>query len=359
MSSRRKPPSIPRPSASVLLISPLNEILLLHRVRSSNSFAAAHVFPGGNLSTTQDGEIPPAETPARHEDGPAYRLAAIRECFEESGILLARRKDSAALLELDDESTAKGRVAVHNDEVRFTEWLDSHGGVPDTGTFVPLFHPTLPFSPPGQTNPLEENLIPFTRWITPTWTPIRFTTQMYLYLLPLPLPHPSSPNANLTPKPTPDGGLEHSSARFLPASTWLSLARNGEITLYPPQYFLLHLLAEHLSSDDARSTLPADHASQRAALRTFLNTSHPSWSRKCISPRVLRYLPGGEEAVLGLDRAGHELEGTERGGVGEWALVVRFGKKGEGVRVLKVGKREELLGKEGFEEETERREGKL
>ena len=44
-----KAPVAPRPSSSVLLISPQNEILLLHRVSHSSSFAAAHVFPGGHL----------------------------------------------------------------------------------------------------------------------------------------------------------------------------------------------------------------------------------------------------------------------------------------------------------------------
>ena len=47
----KKAPAIPRPSASVLLVSPNNQVLLLQRVKQSSSFASAHVFPGGKISS--------------------------------------------------------------------------------------------------------------------------------------------------------------------------------------------------------------------------------------------------------------------------------------------------------------------
>ena len=120
--------------ASVLLISPTNQILLLHRVQTSSSFPSAHVFPGGTLSAKHDGEIPAPDSPLRHEDGEAYRLAAIRETFEESGILLAKNKKTGRLLtELGDEEREEGRKAVHGGKVKFTEWLAEKGGVADTG----------------------------------------------------------------------------------------------------------------------------------------------------------------------------------------------------------------------------------
>ncbi|KAI7321929.1 hypothetical protein KC315_g8981, partial [Hortaea werneckii] len=81
---QKKAPAIPRPSSSVLLVSPNNQVLLLQRVKQSTSFASAHVFPGGNVSTFHDGEPPAPEYPERHEDSEIYRLAAIRETFEES-----------------------------------------------------------------------------------------------------------------------------------------------------------------------------------------------------------------------------------------------------------------------------------
>lgn len=118
-----------------MVVSPTNQLLLMHRVQKSSSFPSAHVFPGGNLDKFHE-TIPGETAPERHIDGPAYRLAAIRETFEESGILLARKKGSApgsALLELSEAEIDEGRKAVHSSKVRFDEWLDAKDGVADVG----------------------------------------------------------------------------------------------------------------------------------------------------------------------------------------------------------------------------------
>lgn len=128
-----KAPAVPRPSSSVLLISPTNEILLLHRVRSASSFAAAHVFPGGNVDPLHDGEPPTPDDPARHQDGSVYRLAAIRETFEESGILLARNNGFGRLIEVEDSEREEGRRLVHEGKVPFEKWLAGKGGRADIG----------------------------------------------------------------------------------------------------------------------------------------------------------------------------------------------------------------------------------
>jgi 8-oxo-dGTP pyrophosphatase MutT (NUDIX family) len=117
----------------VVLVSPTNQILLLHRVRTSSSFPSAHVFPGGNVSELHDGYIPPSDHPDRHKDGSAYRLAAIRETFEESGILLARNNGFGRLIEVPDAEREAGRRAVHGGEVKFIDWLARKGGRPDLG----------------------------------------------------------------------------------------------------------------------------------------------------------------------------------------------------------------------------------
>jgi 8-oxo-dGTP pyrophosphatase MutT (NUDIX family) len=134
------PPSTPHTSIttpfSILLISPTNEILLLHRVRTSSSFPSAHVFPGGNLSPSQDGSLPAPSSPDRHIDGPAYRLGAIRECFEESGILLAKKNDgSGALLEVEEGVREKARKDIHAGKLKFVDWVGEMGGVVDSGNY--------------------------------------------------------------------------------------------------------------------------------------------------------------------------------------------------------------------------------
>lgn len=104
------------------------------------SFASAHVFPGGNLDAFHDGEVPPAADPARHADGEAYRRAAVRECFEESGILLARRADGS-LLDVQEEQREAARAQVHRGEIRFGEWVERMGGSADLGTRPFPFYP--------------------------------------------------------------------------------------------------------------------------------------------------------------------------------------------------------------------------
>lgn len=146
-----KTPPLARPSASIILVSPTNQVLLLHRVKTSTAFASAHVFPGGNLSTFHDGAVPaPDDAAARHADGLPYRLGAIRETFEESGILLARRAGckngkgdgvgeavgEGGLLNLPVAERDRARKAIYENEISFGAWLESVGGVADTGMYA-------------------------------------------------------------------------------------------------------------------------------------------------------------------------------------------------------------------------------
>jgi len=333
-----KAPVPARPSSSVLLISPQNEVLLLHRVSHSSSFAAAHVFPGGHLDAYHGETLPTPPDTRRHEDSEAYRLAAVRETFEESGILLvhplstsapsADSHDPLQLLQLSDDERDEGRKLVHNHKVLFTEWLNSKGGMADTS-----------------------GLIPFTHWVTPPNLPKRFTTQMYVYFLPL--AHdthvPSSTSTSLSssaresviPTPTHDGGIEHTAARFAAASEWLELARREKIILFPPQFLLLHLIEQFLSPP-ARSREEIER--QRESLRRFLHSGDPPWTEKCISPIQLMKRKSDGRAVLSLEKPGYELEGTQRRGDGERVVLVEFRK--EGPRRVEVAWRRDVLDEE-------------
>jgi 8-oxo-dGTP pyrophosphatase MutT (NUDIX family) len=59
-------------------------------------------------------------------------MAAIRETFEESGILLARTKDGR-LLEVDEEERVKVRKLVHGDKIKFEDWLEEKSAKADLG----------------------------------------------------------------------------------------------------------------------------------------------------------------------------------------------------------------------------------
>ena len=332
----KKTPAIPRPSSSVLLISPNNQVLLLQRVKQSSSFPSAHVFPGGNVSEFHDGRAPEADHPQRHEDSEVYRMAAIRETFEESGILLARNNGFGRLIEVPQDQREEGRRLVHGNEVAFTKWLAGKGGRADL-----------------------DGLTPFTRWVTPTNVPKRFTTQMYLYFLPTlsstPISEGSAGDDEAEveiPSPTTDGGKEHTTARFLPASAWLRLAQEGRIIMFPPQFFLLHQVAQFLDG----LTSPTDYASisreavpreemesRRKKLLDFAKGS--GYIEACISPTSMPPPHGKKREdgrqVLALNKAGPELEGTSRKGVSDMCVLVDF--KREGPRRLAVISREEAL----------------
>ncbi|EFQ33591.1 NUDIX domain-containing protein [Colletotrichum graminicola M1.001] len=338
----------PRPSASILLLSPTNQVLLLQRVKTSTSFASAHVFPGGNLDAFHDGEIPPNNARERHEDGHAYRLGAIRECFEETGILLATKKNSNDRSMLINVSTAdreKARKLIYGGKVRFGDWVDSVGGVPDTG-----------------------RLIPFTRWVTPTNVPKRFTTQMYIYMLPSSASTGASALENEIIVPTPDGGVEHTAAKFDDASTWLYRADKGEVILFPPQYYLLHLVSQFCKAAAPSAAPGRGHgddyfASQRRGLLDFLESvpatavtgssssaarRHPTseipWAHKVMSPHNLFIRERDGRVVLGLDKPGPELKGSGRGGDWERVVLVEFTR--DGPRKVEVRGREEVLREE-------------
>jgi hypothetical protein len=66
-------------------------------------------------------------------------LGAIRECFEESGILLARCGDgSGALLQVPEAERERARKEIHSGRLRFPDWVKSQGGIVDTGDDDPV-----------------------------------------------------------------------------------------------------------------------------------------------------------------------------------------------------------------------------
>ncbi|KAI8205919.1 Structure-specific endonuclease subunit SLX4 [Colletotrichum sp. SAR 10_77] len=200
-------------------------------------------------------------------------------------------------------------------------------------------------------------LMPFTRWVTPTNVPKRFTTQMYIYML----PHSASAGAEAAEHeiivPTPDGGVEHTAAKFDDASVWLSRADKGEIILFPPQYYLLFLVAQFCKGSSSGAGV--EHfAAQREQLKEFLKriptaeseaarkqpTSEIPWADKVMSPHNLFIREEDNRVVLGIDKPGPELKGSGRGGDWERVVLVKFTR--EGPRKVEVRGREEVLKEE-------------
>jgi 8-oxo-dGTP pyrophosphatase MutT (NUDIX family) len=100
------PPLVPRDAATIMLVrdavigSGAMQVLMLRRNSQSAWVGGAHLFPGGAVDP-EDGSEATAQVCAGRDDAEASRIlgiehggrsffvAAVRECFEEAGILLA------------------------------------------------------------------------------------------------------------------------------------------------------------------------------------------------------------------------------------------------------------------------------
>jgi len=128
-------PATPRPASTILLLrdgAAGLEVFMVVRNQAIDFAGGALVFPGGRVE----------EADARL--GEAFRIAAIREAFEESGILLAKRGDAL----LAEHSLPR--------EGDFHALLAEHGLEPAT-----------------------EALVHFAHWITPEDMPKRFDTHFF------------------------------------------------------------------------------------------------------------------------------------------------------------------------------------
>jgi recombination protein RecT len=140
------PPVTPRHSATVLLVRGREpwELLLMRRPGGADFAPGAYVFPGGTVHADD------------HASKDEIRAAAVRELFEEVGILLARHRKRFAR-EGDSE---KVRVLIENGKT-FAEALGKLG-----------------------LEPAFDRLVLFARWVTPALLRRRYDARFFLAQLP-------------------------------------------------------------------------------------------------------------------------------------------------------------------------------
>ena len=151
MSSDLQPSSAVRaaPAASLILLRDWEglEVLVGRRTLTTRAFPGATVFPGGRLEA-EDRQWPGA-------DGllAAARYTALRETFEETGLLITA---SGEPLRPDTDLLA-ARADIEAGAVTFSEWVARRDVV------------------------LGPNrLTPFAHWVTPALAPYRFDTLFFL-----------------------------------------------------------------------------------------------------------------------------------------------------------------------------------
>lgn len=145
---------------------------MVRRHVRSDFAADVYVFPGGKVDPEDadpallrwvEGHPSPENQPEGAEVWRALRLAAVRELFEEAGVLLAVRKDGA-VVRLDDA-----------DARRYAEFRSRlHAG--DLTLLDLARHESLRYA--------LDRLHPFSRWVTPEAFPRRFDTRFFVAFLP-------------------------------------------------------------------------------------------------------------------------------------------------------------------------------
>jgi len=191
------------------------QVLMLRRRAGSEFVGGMSVFPGGGLDAEDaSGDAPEAQRASERlglaEGGLAYSMAAIRETFEETGILLAREADGS-FVDLREDGQAK-RFHAQRGEV-------------DAGrlTLAALLEAEA-------LRPATDSLSYVGRWITPLGPPRRYDTRFFV-------------------APAPPGQQALADQREAVDSEWVSpanaLARfeAGELLMLPPTVSMLRVLA--------------------------------------------------------------------------------------------------------------------
>ena len=161
-------PATPRPSAALALLRDATqdgkegiEIFMVRRHIQSDFAPDVFVFPGGTVK--QEDRTLESSMRATAQDGPTalgtgFRAAAIRECFEEAGVLLARRGDQPLdFTGVEAERFASYRVQLQRKEITLNEIVAGEGL-------------TL----------MTDALLHWAHWITPEAWPKRFDTHFFL-----------------------------------------------------------------------------------------------------------------------------------------------------------------------------------
>lgn len=222
-----------RPAATVVLArdgDPGLEVLLMRRNRNAGFVPGAYVFPGGRVDRedadpellarirgltpehaadrlgSETGDFPPI----------AFYLAAVREAFEETGLLLATTSAGAPVPSgADDEQVEQDRRAVLENRIEFGELLTRRGWWIAGDRMEYISH-----------------------WITPIAEPRRYDTRFFLAAV------PADSRAVLDEREMID-------EQWLTPAVALDRHDQGELPMVFPTIKTLQALAEHSSVADA------------------------------------------------------------------------------------------------------------
>jgi glyoxylase-like metal-dependent hydrolase (beta-lactamase superfamily II)/8-oxo-dGTP pyrophosphatase MutT (NUDIX family) len=228
---------VPRPASTVVLVRDVDggiEVLLSHRPSTMAFAPDVHVFPGGAVdpedadprvvARSRIGTVEAAERlggSCLPDEALAFHIAAVRELFEEAGVLLAEHADGSgsAGRGLDPAAIAAARTALVRRERSFLELC----GALDLDLRT-------------------DRLVPLSRWVTPPVMARRYDARFFAASLP----------AGAEPSLEGDELLAHVWSR--PSDALAGLA-GGSIRLWVPTAANLQRLANAGSFADVAERL--------------------------------------------------------------------------------------------------------
>ncbi len=222
-----------RPAATVMLIRDRTtttfEVFMLQRTLSAAFAKGMYVFPGGRVdegdSASELEELCDGMSDEQASDllqvpvgGLAYWVAAIRECFEEAGVLLARHATGEEFLRFDNadvvERFAEARQRIHDGTLTITQLCARENLHLVTDSIHYVSH-----------------------WITPIGESRRFDTRFFVA---------RAPQAQ---DPLHDDGETIASLWVTPEEA-LKRCERGELAMIPPTIKNLEFLAARQSTSD-------------------------------------------------------------------------------------------------------------
>ncbi|MEV6984576.1 NUDIX hydrolase [Sphaerisporangium sp. NPDC051017] len=204
-------PAPVRDAATVVLLRPARagvEVYMLRRATSMDFAAGAYVFPGGSVDPRDADQSVAWAGPAPETWGRVFGAdaatarglvcAAVRETFEESGVLLAGPSPDTVVADTTGDDWEADREALIERRLSLAEFLNKRGLV------------------------LRADLLrPWAHWITPDVEHKRFDTRFFVAAMP--------PGQR-----TRDVGGEADEVAWLSPDGALRQARDGEIRLLLP-----------------------------------------------------------------------------------------------------------------------------
>ena len=254
-------PVTPKDAAAIILLKDPNDLKVFWVKRSPKLqfMGGYHAFPGGQLDK-EDSSVAVADCEGEEA---LMRVCAVREFFEEAGVLLARGTDRLSI-----ERIAAKRRAMAEGKKTFNQIFDEDN--------------------------LEiacSDLEPAGRWVTPHFAPRRFDTWFFLAWM------PEGQEALIE-----TGELE--TGDWIRPAEALAQWEQGEITMAPPTLHILRTLTQHAGRiEELESALAAIPEAKRATVRRielrpgiFLfpvrtPTLPPATHTNC-------YIVGGDEMIV-------------------------------------------------------------